>query len=80
MIPDIEMKEGFGYIDLWTPFGDTKDVLLGTALYKITGNENFKPVEPKSTRSSDMLSGKLKAKSISKADEIRKGSVILDSL
>ena len=80
LIPDIEMKEGFGYIDLWTPFGDTKDVLLGTALYKITGNENFKPVEPKSTRSSDMLSGKLKAKSISKADEIRKGSVILDSL
>lgn len=80
LIPDIEMKEGFGYIDLWTPFGSTKDVLLGRALYEITKNEDYKPVQPKTTRSSDMISGKIKAKSIGKADEIRKGSVILDSL
>lgn len=80
LMPDIELREGFGYIDLWTPFGSTKDVLLGRALYEITKNEDYKPVQPKTTRSSDMISGKIKAKSISKADEIRKGSVILDSL
>lgn len=80
LIPDIQLIEGFGYIDLWTPFGDTKDVLLGRALYEITGNEDYSPIQPITTRSSNMIGGKIRAESISMADEIRKGSVILDSI
>lgn len=80
LIPDIELEEGFGYIDYWAQFGDTKDVLLGQALYEITKDQKYKPVQPKTTRSSDMLSGKIKVKGISMADEIKMGSVIIDSL
>ena len=47
--PDVPLKEGFGYIDYWTPIGDTKDVFLGQALYLITGDVSYKPIEPKST-------------------------------
>lgn len=79
LLPDVELKEGFGYIDLWTQFGDIKDVLLGQALYEITQNSNYKPIKPKSTRGSDMAADKIKVKSINKADEIRRNSVILDS-
>ncbi|MDD4247417.1 MAG: S41 family peptidase [Dysgonamonadaceae bacterium] len=49
--PDFPLKEGFGYIDYWKPLGDTEDVLLGQALYLITGDESYKPIEPVSTRS-----------------------------
>ena len=48
--PDYPLSEGFGFIDNWTPIGDTKDVLLGQALYLITNDESFKPIEPVSTR------------------------------
>ena len=49
--PNYSLKEGFGYIDYWKPIGDTKDVFLGQALYLITGDESYKPIQPKSTRS-----------------------------
>ena len=51
LVPDYQLEEGFGYIDYWTPLGDTKDVLLGQALYVISGDESYLPVQPKSTRS-----------------------------
>lgn len=44
--PDHEHLEGFGYIDYWTPLGDTKDVLLGQALYLISGDQSYLPVKP----------------------------------
>lgn len=50
--PNYTLREGFGYVDYWEPLGDPKDVFLGQALYLITGNESYKPVEPKATRSS----------------------------
>ncbi len=49
--PNYSLREGFGYIDYWKPLGDPGDVFLGQALYLITGDESYKPVEPKSTRS-----------------------------
>ena len=49
--PDYMLEEGFGYLNLWKPLGDTKDVFLGQALYLITGDETYKPVEPTETRS-----------------------------
>ncbi len=52
--PENKLQEGFGYIDYWTALGDTKDVLLGQALYLITGDQSYLPVEPStsfSTRS-----------------------------
>lgn len=55
LIPDHKLEEGFGYIDNWTPLGDTKDVLLGQALYLISGDENYRPVQPKTTRSTPTI-------------------------
>lgn len=49
--PDYALEEGFGYLDYWKPLGDTKDVLLGQAIYLITGNESYKPIKPTTTRS-----------------------------
>ena len=49
--PDYPLKEGFGYLNYWKPLGDTQDVFLGQALYLITGDMSYKPVEPTSTRS-----------------------------
>ena len=49
--PDYALEEGFGYLNLWKPLGDTKDVFLGQALYLITGDVSYKPVEPTETRS-----------------------------
>lgn len=48
--PDCEMNEGFGLLSNWTPLGDTKDVFLGQALYLISGDENYKPVQTRYTR------------------------------
>lgn len=50
--PDYPLEEGFGYLSLWKPLGNTEDVFLGQALYLITGDSNYKPIEPTSTRSS----------------------------
>jgi hypothetical protein len=46
LVPNHALKEGFGYINYWKPLGDTKDVLLGQALYLITGDESYKPIAP----------------------------------
>ena len=46
LVPDHEIKEGFGYIDGWCEIGDTQDVLLGEALYQITGDISLKPAPP----------------------------------
>ncbi|WP_298647904.1 S41 family peptidase [uncultured Proteiniphilum sp.] len=51
LVPDYKLQEGFGYIDYWVPIGDTKDVLLGQALYLISGDESYLPLQPRSTRS-----------------------------
>lgn len=51
LIPDHMLEEGFGMLEYWVPLGDTKDVLLGQALYLITGDEAYKPVQPQSARS-----------------------------
>lgn len=51
LAPDHKLNEGFGYIDYWTPIGDPKDVLLGQALYLISGDASYLPVQPRSTRS-----------------------------
>ncbi len=59
LIPDHALEEGFGriykykYFNYLKPLGDIKDVLLGQALYLITGDESYKPVPPPtlSTRS-----------------------------
>lgn len=50
LTPKYELNEGFGYIDYWTPLGNTKDVLLGQALYLISNDKSYQPVQPKSTR------------------------------
>jgi len=44
LAPEYPLQEGFGYLSAWTPIGDTKDVLLGQALYLITGDLSYKPV------------------------------------
>lgn len=56
LIPDHKLEEGFGYIDYWTPLGDTKDVLLGQALYLISGDASYLPVQPRTTRSTPTIS------------------------
>ncbi|HHU96477.1 MAG: S41 family peptidase [Bacteroidota bacterium] len=54
LVPDHPLKEGFGEVAYWKPLGDTKDVLLGQALFLITGDESYRPVAPDTlgTRSS----------------------------
>jgi hypothetical protein len=55
LIPDHKLEEGFGYINYWTPLGDTKDVLLGQALYLISGDESYLPVQPLTTRNTPTI-------------------------
>jgi C-terminal processing protease CtpA/Prc len=50
LVPDHKLEEGFGYIGRWAPLGDTKDVFLGQALYLISGDESYRPVQPQSMR------------------------------
>lgn len=49
LVPDYKLQEGFGYLDYWTALGDSKDVLLGQALYLITGDNSYSPVQPRSS-------------------------------
>lgn len=65
LVPDYKLNEGFGYIDYWTPLGDPDDVLLGQALYLISGDESYRPVQPRTTRS-------METKDISDARDIAK--------
>ena len=46
LIPEKEIIEGFGTVSGWREIGDTQDVLLGEALYQITGDDSFKPTQP----------------------------------
>lgn len=48
LTPDYEIYEG--WMKDWTPLGDTKDVLLGQALYLISGDENYKPTQTRYSR------------------------------
>ena len=76
--PDYSLIEGFGYLSAWTQIGDTKDVLLGQALYLITGDANFKPsmsVAPQKIRSSADATIRLK-----NPKERRSESVLLDNV
>jgi hypothetical protein len=52
--PENTLTEGFGFIDYWTPLGDTKDVFLGQALYLITGDDSYQPVQPKAARATNL--------------------------
>lgn len=55
LAPNYDLKEGFGFIDYFKPLGDTKDVFLGQALYLITGDASYQPIQPKSTRSTTLI-------------------------
>ena len=46
LVPNSEIIEGFGYVSGWREIGDPKDVLLGEALYQITGDNSLKPTQP----------------------------------
>lgn len=59
--PNYPLEEGFGNIANWKPIGDEEDVFLGQALYLITGDESYKPVEPTATRSSQKQMIELKS-------------------
>lgn len=78
LIPDIEMREGFGYIDYWTPIGDTKDTFLGQAIYAITKDESYKPTQPQ-TRGMETQLHKLLNEEFKNPKDIRMKSVILDN-
>jgi hypothetical protein len=76
--PDYPLIEGFGYLSAWTQIGDTKDVLLGQALYLITGDASFKPsmsAAPQRMRSSVDATARLK-----NPKERRSESVLLDNV
>jgi C-terminal processing protease CtpA/Prc len=72
--PDYNLEEGFGYIDRWTQLGDTKDVFLGQALYLISGNVSYLPVEPSSTRSIQTIRKEI----VNRHDEAK--PVIIDNI
>ncbi len=79
--PDNAIDEGFGFIDYWTPLGDTDDTLLGHALYIITGDEDYKPIEPGGMISSTKA-GAIKtidSPKIHGPNDFRKESVIIDN-
>ena len=46
LVPNSEIKEGFGFVSGWREIGDPQDVLLGEALYQITGDNSLKPTQP----------------------------------
>ena len=78
LVPDYPLVEGFGYLSAWTQIGDTKDVLLGQALYLITGDASFKPsmsAAPQRLRSSVDATARLK-----NPKERRSESVLLDNV
>jgi C-terminal processing protease CtpA/Prc len=79
LIPDKALDEGFGYIDHWVPIGDTKDTFLGQAIYMITGDENYKPVNVKTRNAAmkSLRSANFKQFPIPK--DFRKEAVILDN-
>ncbi|MDR2815727.1 MAG: hypothetical protein LBB62_03385 [Proteiniphilum sp.] len=49
--PAYTIKEGFGKLSQWAPLGDTKDVLLGQALYLISGDNSYLPTPSRSMQS-----------------------------
>jgi C-terminal processing protease CtpA/Prc len=49
LMPHYELQEGFGCVGNWVPLGDTKDVLLGQALYLISADDKYLP-RPQSMR------------------------------
>jgi C-terminal processing protease CtpA/Prc len=50
LAPDYFLIEGFGTVNGWRDIGDPEDVLLGEALYQITGNSQYKPVKLQSVK------------------------------
>lgn len=77
--PDNTLSEGWGFVDYWTPLGDVKDVLLGQAIYLITGDEQYKPSKPNELRSSTSRVEFIETNFSTLHDKIIKESVILDN-
>lgn len=75
LIPDYKLSEGA--VKDWAPLGDTKDALLGQALYLITGKNKYKPTAALATRAS---SSRVIAHENTLSDKILKESVIIDDV
>lgn len=59
LAPDYPLEEGFGKLIQWTPIGDPKDVLLGQALYLISGDPDYQPKEIRSISITRLISRKV---------------------
>jgi len=70
--------EGFGYIDYWTQLGDTKDVFLGHALYLITGDDSYQPIQPKAARATNLPI--ISNQKLHNPKDFKMQSVILDNI
>jgi hypothetical protein len=70
--------EGFGYIDYWTQLGDTKDVFLGHALYLITGDDSYQPIQPKAARATNLPI--ISNQKLHNPKDFKMHSVILDNI
>jgi carboxyl-terminal processing protease len=80
LIPDASntFDEGFGYIDYWTQLGDTKDVFLGQALYLITGDDSYQPIQPKAARATNLPI--ISNQKLHNPKDFKMHSVILDNI
>lgn len=80
LIPDASntFDEGFGYIDYWTQLGDTKDVFLGQALYLITGDDSYQPIQPKAARATNLPI--ISNQKLHNPQDFKMQSVILDNI
>ena len=79
LIPDYLLSEGNGKISQWKEIGDTKDVLLGEAIYLITGNATYKPAQS-TTAASRVRAIDHVAVKLPDPRDIRSQSVILDNV
>ena len=77
LVPDHSLKEGGGDIDYLVPLGDTNDVLLGQALYLITGDASYKPAQQVLGRAGI---NKTTSIPLHNPNDVRKEAVILDNV
>ncbi len=76
LAPAYSLIEGNGFVSNWTQIGDTKDTFLGQAIYLITGDATYKPVQ--TIPANRMKASESATVKLSNPNDVAKEAVLID--
>lgn len=80
LVPNYVLKEGGGVFSQWKPIGDTRDTYLAQAIYLITGNQTYKPVNLAYVKGEKYIGAQKQMVNLPSSVNLKNGSVRLNNV